>query len=84
MAIEKLNICKECFYSQRMDEKNEKSPLVCLRYPPTVVLVPQKQALTGEITGLPISAFPHVNDGWSCGEWDDQGPETGSTLHVLN
>lgn len=60
------NACKNCQYATKADEKGEH--YICRRNPPTPILVPQQNPMTGE-TGMIVQGyFPPVGaDNW-CGE----------------
>ena len=62
--------CSQCAHFHRLGPDG---PTVCRRFPPTacVILLPQRQILTGEIVAQPqpITTWPAVEGGMLCGEF---------------
>ncbi len=58
--------CKNCRYGKH-DVKNLKGPLLCTRYPPSII--PQSVRGPGGMSGMQITGFfPPVNPNEWCGE----------------
>lgn len=58
--------CQNCIHARAVDAKH--GQYICVRFPPTPLLVPQHNQMTGE-SGMAITShFPPVSGDSVCGE----------------
>ena len=76
------SVCANCKYF--LSNGDESGGGQCRRRPPTPLVVPQKHAMTGEITGGVMSVHPPVDANQTCGEWDEVEMPDPTTVIAAN